>query len=421
MTKLLKKVFLAVFAGVFIIGGGYLYLQTDPTLSNYRLCELLHGYLKLAWQLGLVIVGMFSIYAKVRPFALTVALLYGAYVWCDRPLDKTVWIKNFSDQNRSITINDKNYTFSPGMEKPFRFLTGTVSIDKKQLKERGTYVVNLAYPEKYLLYGPIHNIARHGTLYEASPLKLSKQKITKIDPEPDATISSVASVPLSPRCYYIEAVDAFNANYSDVAQIYKKGCDQNDSAFCFSFALSYEIGKGVPQSYIKAIALYKTACERGYAEACHNLAVNYNHGAGVAQDRKRAVALYKRACQGGVAESCFNIGNAYGYGLGVDVNMTMAAAYYRQACELGDGDGCYKTGRLYAYGNGVDKNSTLAKRYLKKACIAGNLKACSPDKKREKSDEPISEELKDEILKQIRNSKDPGTSFWQRAHYYMDE
>ena len=383
VIRALKRLSIAAVIGGVVIAVVYLSLQDREFLTQYELCKVFGAGMKRLGQIGLLFVALFSLYPKIRALILTVAMFFVAGWWCDRPAEKLIWLTNYSDVNRSVVIDEHNYTIGSGkrMQLPLRFSGRAIEIDGQTVKKSGTYVVNLAYPKKYLLYGPIRDVARYGHLYEASPLTVSKQRIVRIASEPNAWIDTAVKAPTEKKTYYIEAVDAFNKRYIEEAKLYERGCsdkdpENRDPAFCFSQALCYEQGKGVPLDYAKADSLYKEACDRGYDDACHNLALLYSKGLGVAQDRQRAVELYRRACDRDVLASCFNLGIAYEQGLGVESNITQAIHYFKKVCDVGEGDGCYNLALIYGHGDGVDQNLTAAKHLFEKACRLGIYKGC---------------------------------------------
>lgn len=383
VVRALKRLSVAAVIGGVVIAVVYLSLQEREFMTQDELCQVFGAGMKRLGQIGLLFVALFSLYPKIRALILTVAMFFIVGWWCDRPTEKLIWLTNYSDVNRSVVIDEHNYTIGSGerMPLPLRFSGRPIEIDGQTIQKSGTYVVNLAHPQKYLLYGPIRDVARYGHLYEASPLVLSKQKIVRIDSEPNAWIDTAVKKPTEKKTYYIETVDSFNRRYIEEAKLYERGCsdrdpENRDQAFCFSLALRYELGKGVPLDYTKADKLYKEACERGYDDACHNMALLYSKGLGVAQDRRRAAELYRRACDNGLLASCFNLGIAYEQGLGVESNMTQAMRYFKKVCDAGDGEGCYNLALIYGHGYGGDRNLTAAEHLFGKACRLGISKGC---------------------------------------------
>jgi len=64
----------------------------------------------------------------------------------------------------------------------------------------------------------------------------------------------------------------------------KRACDLGKADGCSNLGYMYEYGKGVKQSYYKALEQYKKACNMesiGNAFGCYNLGYMYNYGKGV--------------------------------------------------------------------------------------------------------------------------------------------
>ncbi len=60
-------------------------------------------------------------------------------------------------------------------------------------------------------------------------------------------------------------------------------------------ALSYALGRGVPQDYSKAAYWYQMAAQQGDAEARVNLGAMYAEGLSVRQDYAKAIKLWSMA------------------------------------------------------------------------------------------------------------------------------
>ncbi|MCX2716621.1 tetratricopeptide repeat protein [Helicobacter sp. MIT 21-1697] len=69
------------------------------------------------------------------------------------------------------------------------------------------------------------------------------------------------------------------ANYTQAARYFTKGCDL-DSRGCFILGVLYYEGKGVRQDYNKAREFYTKSCQYGAAKACTNLGILYDKGYG---------------------------------------------------------------------------------------------------------------------------------------------
>jgi len=60
----------------------------------------------------------------------------------------------------------------------------------------------------------------------------------------------------------------------------------------------YDLGRGVPQDYERAVTWYRRAAQQGDAQAQNNLGVMYENGYGVPQDLVQAYKWYALAASG---------------------------------------------------------------------------------------------------------------------------
>lgn len=66
----------------------------------------------------------------------------------------------------------------------------------------------------------------------------------------------------------------------------------------------YRLGKGLPQSYQKAVEWYEEAVKMGNPLACYRLGELYYEGMHVARDRQKAREYFCRACEKGLQRGC---------------------------------------------------------------------------------------------------------------------
>ena len=74
-----------------------------------------------------------------------------------------------------------------------------------------------------------------------------------------------------------------------------KAAEQGGANAQFNLGCAYREGKGVPQSYERAVKLFKLSSAQGYAKATTNLAGSYGNGHGVDQSYAEARRLYELA------------------------------------------------------------------------------------------------------------------------------
>lgn len=69
----------------------------------------------------------------------------------------------------------------------------------------------------------------------------------------------------------------------------------------------YDHGKGVPQSYAKAVYWYRKAAKQREAIAEYRLGNSYYHGQGVPQNSMKAIYWWKKAAAQGVTQAQRNL------------------------------------------------------------------------------------------------------------------
>ena len=113
-----------------------------------------------------------------------------------------------------------------------------------------------------------------------------------------------------------------------------------DATAQFNLGVAYYLGKGVEQSYSKAVYWYRKAAEQVYAKAQLYLGAAYDNGEGVEQSHSQAVYWYKKAAEQGLADAQYNLGVAYYYGGGVKKSKSQALYWLRKACNNQNNEAC---------------------------------------------------------------------------------
>jgi TPR repeat protein len=93
----------------------------------------------------------------------------------------------------------------------------------------------------------------------------------------------------------------------------------------------YTFGKGVEQSYEKAIEYYTLAIQQSDASAMFGLADMYYHGQGVTKSIGKAIELYTQAANQGHASAQCSVGIMYYNGKGVDQSNELAREWWIKA------------------------------------------------------------------------------------------
>lgn len=106
---------------------------------------------------------------------------------------------------------------------------------------------------------------------------------------------------------------------------------------------SYELGRGVPQDFVRAAYWYRKAAEQGSPSAQFSLGRMYYNGRGVSQDFAQAADWYRKAAGAGArwsgdsgsALAQNSLGAMYENGQGVQVDLAQAARFYAEASRQG--------------------------------------------------------------------------------------
>lgn len=152
------------------------------------------------------------------------------------------------------------------------------------------------------------------------------------------------------------------------AKAYDRGCSLGRGMSCWSLAMMYFEGNGVPKNADKGVALLSKACQAGSADECNDLADVYTKGQyGVEKDLNMAFRANDRACDLD-AGWCFSAIKSAQL-LGKDKT---AAEYALRACEKGqDAEACGILGDFYNGGKGVSKDPDKAKAFWTRGCQNG--------------------------------------------------
>ncbi|MEZ8021390.1 DUF2971 domain-containing protein [Vibrio splendidus] len=149
----------------------------------------------------------------------------------------------------------------------------------------------------------------------------------------------------------------------------------DDGDILFNTALKYEFGKGVEQSFEKAIEYYLAAAELGHSDAMFNLAISYERGEGVEKSLEKAIEYYKKAIELDHSNATFNLAIKYEFGKGVEKSPEIAFEYYQKAAELGHSNAMFYMAVSYEHGEGVERSIEKAFEYYQKAADLGSANA----------------------------------------------
>ena len=92
----------------------------------------------------------------------------------------------------------------------------------------------------------------------------------------------------------------------------------------------YQQGRGVTQSYEKAIAIYEKLVKRGYTNAMMSLGHIYRGGSGVEKNQELAAKLYLMAAEGGNDSGYLHIAISYKHGFGIEKSQEKADYWFKK-------------------------------------------------------------------------------------------
>ena len=212
--------------------------------------------------------------------------------------------------------------------------------------------------------------------------------------------------------FYLEGLKYYDeGEYELAAASFERAALQGHAEAQFSLGVSYDLGKGVDQSYENAVEWYTKAAEQGHRGAQDRLGDLYSSGNGVPQSYEKAVEWYTKAAEQGDIDAQFSLGEAYFLGNGVpqseenaiewfekaalqehaSAQYVLGLAYedgrgtpqspekavywYLQAAEQGHADAQEALGICYEFGKGVEPSAEKAAKWYEKAAEQGNAKA----------------------------------------------
>ena len=160
-------------------------------------------------------------------------------------------------------------------------------------------------------------------------------------------------------------------SYEKAVEWYRKAAEQGYANTQCRLGSMYHDGRGVEQSYKTAVEWYRKSAEQEYAAAQCNLGLKYKYGQGVEQSYEKAVEWYRKAAEQGYANAQCNLGVMYEYGQGVEQSYEKAVEWYQKAAEQGYANAQCNLGVMYEYGQGVEQSYEKAVEWYRKAAEQG--------------------------------------------------
>ena len=151
--------------------------------------------------------------------------------------------------------------------------------------------------------------------------------------------------------------------------------NEGDACAQNNFGLMYSNGRGVDQSYEKAVEWFQKAAEQGLAVAQYHLGDMYYDGTGVEESNEKAAEWYLKAAEQGFADAQYRLGDMYDFGLGVEESYEKAVEWVLKAAEQGFAIAQYDLGFMYEYGTVVEQSYAKARDWYLKAAEQGYTSA----------------------------------------------
>ena len=164
-------------------------------------------------------------------------------------------------------------------------------------------------------------------------------------------------------------------SYEKAVEWYRKAADQGLAAAQYDLGYMYYSGHGVEQSNETAVEWYRKAADQGLAAAQNNLGYMYYSGHGVEQSYEKAVEWYRKAADQGNADAQNRLGNMYYNCQGVEQSYEKAVEWYRKAADQGNAVAQHNLGCMYYIGQGVEQSNEKAVEWYRKAADQGNARA----------------------------------------------
>ena len=152
-------------------------------------------------------------------------------------------------------------------------------------------------------------------------------------------------------------------SYEKALEYYLKAAEQGNASAQFSLGSLYQYGEGVEQSFDKAAEYYRLAADQGDADAWHNLGLLYLRGEGVEKSAEQAAECFRLAAEQGVPEAQYNLAVMHQSGEGVEKSDEKALEYYLMAADNGHSGAQYNLAVMYQDGIGVEKDIDKALEY----------------------------------------------------------
>lgn len=140
----------------------------------------------------------------------------------------------------------------------------------------------------------------------------------------------------------------------------------------FKLGQLFEFGKGVEQSFEKAMIWYQKSAEAGNTAAQYNLGLLYEHGRGTEKNYTKAAQWYTKASEFDDPWAKTNLAFLYSHGRGVEQSDNVANKLYREAAETGHFQAQYNLAARYASGRGFEPDLIAAHFWFERSKLGAS-------------------------------------------------
>jgi len=150
---------------------------------------------------------------------------------------------------------------------------------------------------------------------------------------------------------------------------------EDDSKYAMLLlGIMYYVGRGVEQSYIKAVEWYEKAADKLDSYGLCNLGYCYYYGRDIPVDYEKAYSCFSQSSFLGNPNAMYKLGDMFYYGNHIKEDKNAAFFWYREAYKIADNGGYdekpnveYRLGKCFLYGHGISENLLTALSLLQNA------------------------------------------------------
>lgn len=140
---------------------------------------------------------------------------------------------------------------------------------------------------------------------------------------------------------FLEGLEHENAgNYAEAHQWFERAAKQGHVGAQFSLGASFELGRGIAQSFESARYWYEQAANQGDEAAQYFLGSLYVNAHWEGLDYHQARYWFQKSAGQGFAAAQFALGLLYADGHGVRQDYSASKEWFGKACDNGDQEGC---------------------------------------------------------------------------------